>query len=147
MKQMKEANAMVEEFMLFANVSVAKKIYNAFQQCSMLRCHVKPPPSRFEAFITAMASRGFQVAAGTSKELADSLDAAVVESDPFFNTLARMMATRCMMPAEYFCSGTVPYAEFFHYGLAMPIYTHFTSPIRRYPGSCPSMFCCQHSRN
>lgn len=45
------------------------------------------------------------------------------------------MTTRCMMQAQYFCSGTESEAEFRHYGLATPIYTHFTSPIRRYSGA------------
>ena len=44
------------------------------------------------------------------------------------------MATRCMLSAEYFCSGSVSRDTFGHYGLASPIYTHFTSPIRRYAG-------------
>jgi len=44
------------------------------------------------------------------------------------------MATRCMLSAEYFCSGSVSRDTFGHYGLATPIYTHFTSPIRRYAG-------------
>ena len=43
-----------------------------------------------------------------------------------------MLTTRCMMQALYFCSGLFPESEFKHYGLAAPIYTHFTSPIRRY---------------
>jgi len=53
---------------------------------------------------------------------------------PSFNTLVRIMATRCMLSAEYFCSGSVSRDTFGHYGLASPIYTHFTSPIRRYAG-------------
>ena len=67
----------------------------------------------------------------TSKDLADSLDTAVVDADPYFNKLIRIMTTRCMMQAQYFCAGTQPESEFWHYGLASDIYTHFTSPIRR----------------
>lgn len=48
------------------------------------------------------------------------------------NTMLRILATRCMMQAVYFPSGIHTKEEFFHYGLAVPLYTHFTSPIRRY---------------
>jgi len=69
----------------------------------------------------------------TSRDLANSLDKAVKLDNPFFNTMLRILATRCMLQAVYFASGTKTYDEFLHYGLAAPIYTHFTSPIRRYP--------------
>ena len=51
--------------------------------------------------------------------------------DAYFNKLVRIMATRCMTQAAYFGSGEVLPAEYYHYGLAAPLYTHFTSPIRR----------------
>lgn len=65
----------------------------------------------------------------SAKALADSLDRAQIKDFPYFNTLLRILATRCMMQAVYFCSGMD--SDFHHYGLASPIYTHFTSPIRR----------------
>src|SRR5947207_14582054 len=68
----------------------------------------------------------------SSLSLATSLDKCTIPGDPFFNTLIRILATRCMLSAEYFPSGTFSPPEFRHYGLASPIYTHFTSPIRRY---------------
>lgn len=60
--------------------------------------------------------------------------------EPAFNTLVRIMATRCMLSAEYFCSGSVSKETFGHYGLASTIYTHFTSPIRRYAGKHAVLF-------
>lgn len=44
----------------------------------------------------------------------------------------RILATRCMLQAVYFASGTYQKEDYYHYGLAVPLYTHFTSPIRRY---------------
>lgn len=67
----------------------------------------------------------------SNKELAKSLDQAVKPDNPYFNTMLRILATRCMLQAVYFSSGMVTKDEFYHYGLAAPIYTHFTSPIRR----------------
>jgi len=76
--------------------------------------------------------RGLSLDVSSSKSLADSLDNCVIPGDPFFNTLIRILATRCMLSAEYFPSGTFSPPDYRHYGLATDIYTHFTSPIRRY---------------
>ncbi|ESO98220.1 hypothetical protein LOTGIDRAFT_114650 [Lottia gigantea] len=131
-KQLLETNSMVEEFMLLANISVAKKILEEFPNCALLRRHPSPPPSNFEPVIKAASSKGFTLDCSSNKKLAESLDIAVFEENQFFNTMLRIMTTRCMMQAVYFCSGMLPESEFGHYGLAADIYTHFTSPIRRY---------------
>ncbi|KAI9779377.1 MAG: exosome catalytic subunit dis3 [Candelina submexicana] len=132
-KKMLDTNSLVEEFMLLANISVAEKIYQSSPQTAMLRRHVAPPKERFEELQTQLkVKRNLRLRTEDSKAVADSLDTCVDPQEPFFNTLVRIMATRCMMSAEYFCSGTQAYPEFRHYGLATDIYTHFTSPIRRY---------------
>ncbi|ROV90836.1 hypothetical protein VSDG_08001 [Cytospora chrysosperma] len=132
-KQLLDTNSLVEEFMLLANISVAGKIYEAFPQTAILRRHAAPPKTNFDELANQLkVKKGLELHTESSRALADSLDACVEPAEPFFNTLVRIMATRCMMSAEYFCSGTQSYPEFRHYGLASEIYTHFTSPIRRY---------------
>ncbi|EGW32521.1 uncharacterized protein SPAPADRAFT_138689 [Spathaspora passalidarum NRRL Y-27907] len=133
-KKLLETNSLVEEFMLFANISVARKIYDSYPQTAMLRRHAPPPATNFETLNDMLNVRknGMSISLESSKALADSLDRIVDPNDPYFNTLIRIMSTRCMMAAEYFPSGSYGYPEFRHYGLAVDIYTHFTSPIRRY---------------
>ncbi|XP_077014526.1 exosome complex exonuclease RRP44 isoform X2 [Tamandua tetradactyla] len=129
-KELRETNSMVEEFMLLANISVAKKIHEEFSEHALLRKHPAPPPSNYEILVKAAKSKNLEIKTDTAKSLADSLDQAESPAFPYLNTLLRILATRCMMQAVYFCSGMDN--DFHHYGLASPIYTHFTSPIRRY---------------
>eukprot|EP00548_Thalassiothrix_antarctica_P015212 CAMPEP_0194176222 /NCGR_PEP_ID=MMETSP0154-20130528/10161_1 /TAXON_ID=1049557 /ORGANISM="Thalassiothrix antarctica, Strain L6-D1" /LENGTH=1034 /DNA_ID=CAMNT_0038890319 /DNA_START=48 /DNA_END=3152 /DNA_ORIENTATION=- len=131
-----EANAVVEEFMLLANVTVSKKILRHYPTLSILRRHPAPNRSMFQPLISKARCHGFEIDIEDSKRLADSLDAAVKQSDPYFNKLLRILSTRCMSPAQYFCSGEYKPTEWHHYGLAAPVYTHFTSPIRRYADVC-----------
>ncbi|KAJ2556022.1 exosome catalytic subunit dis3 [Coemansia sp. RSA 1933] len=132
MKALKETNALVEEFMLLANISVAQKIYEHFPDSALLRRHPEPPAQNFDNLQHALKPLDIQLETGSSLALAQSLDRAVLSTDPYFNNLLRILTTRCMMQAQYFCSGLHTPEEFRHYGLASPIYTHFTSPIRRY---------------
>lgn len=136
MKELKETNALVEEFMLLANISVAKAIYKVFPDSAMLRRHPSPPVLNFAPLIMACGKLGIEIDVSSSKALADSLDRAELhprcQKDPYFGKLLRIMTTRCMMQAVYFSSGSVSPSDFWHYGLATDIYTHFTSPIRRY---------------
>ena len=132
-KQLLATNSLVEEFMLLANVSVAARVYQTFPQTALLRRHAAPPKTNFEELSNQLkVKKGMELKSDTSRAVADSLDQCVDPNDPFFNTMIRILATRCMMSAEYFCAGTQSYPDFKHYGLASEIYTHFTSPIRRY---------------
>jgi exosome complex exonuclease DIS3/RRP44 len=78
MKELKETNALVEEFMLLANISVAKKIFSKFPSSAMLRKHAAPPSNNFDTLHKILAEKGFDLQTATSRELADSLDKAVV---------------------------------------------------------------------
>ncbi|XP_053311384.1 exosome complex exonuclease RRP44 [Spea bombifrons] len=129
-KELQETNSMVEEFMLLANISVAQKIYDEFPEYALLRKHPAPPPANYDILVKAAKSKNLEIKCDSAKALADSLDKAASPEFPYLNTLLRILATRCMMQAVYFCSGMDN--DFLHYGLASPIYTHFTSPIRRY---------------
>ncbi|KAG5653149.1 hypothetical protein H0H81_002060 [Sphagnurus paluster] len=150
-KEMRETNSLVEEFMLLANISVARKIQETFPQTAVLRYfsfthfqgyriddfgsrrHLPPPRTNFEKLQDVLMKRkGLALDVSSSGALAASLDKCIDPNEPAFNTLVRIMGTRCMLSAEYFCSGSVGRDTFGHYGLASPIYTHFTSPIRRY---------------
>lgn len=136
MYEIRETNRMVEEFMLLANVVVAEKMLKHFPQCSILRRHPKPSEEMFEPLIRAARCGGFEVDVSNSKRLNESLAeidaAAKKKGDNYLGTLLRIIATRSMTQAVYFSSGEVSDPEYLHYGLAAPVYTHFTSPIRRY---------------
>lgn len=131
-KELRETNSMVEEFMLLANIYTAKKTLEEFPNCAVLRRHPAPPLTNYDPIIKVAKNKGFILNVNSGKDLADSLEKAVIPQNPYFNTMLRILATRCMMQAVYFCSGAAAENERFHYGLATPIYTHFTSPIRRY---------------
>lgn len=79
--------------------------------------------------------------------MALSLESAHKKDNPYFNTMLKILATRCMMQAVYFTSGMLQPSEYFHYGLACPIYTHFTSPIRRFESKCEFNLICLQIKN
>jgi exosome complex exonuclease DIS3/RRP44 len=132
MYQHRETNELVEEFMLLANISVAKQIAKLFPAFALLRRHPVPKSSNFDSLVYIAKKCGVHLNVENSKALADSLDKAELPGNPYFNTLLRILTTRRMTQARYFASGSVAPPLFYHYGLAVPIYTHFTSPIRRY---------------
>lgn len=124
-----EANSMVEEWMLLANVCVAAHIVQHYPAQAMLRRHPRPDPTRWAQLVHALAQVGVE-------GLGDSDSANVARALASAPVAARVLVTRYMQQAVYVCSSSVAEAEYWHYGLACPIYTHFTSPIRRYADLC-----------
>jgi DIS3-like exonuclease 2 len=130
----KDANRMIEEFMLLANIRVAYKISNVFPERALLRNHPAPLERGWAKFTTSLKAAGYPI--DTSSTLAFMRS---IESDAFpeaVRDVLHIMASRPMRPAAYFCTGDPEievYKEWKHWALSIDRYTHFTSPIRRYP--------------
>ncbi|XP_075431481.1 DIS3-like exonuclease 1 isoform X2 [Ascaphus truei] len=131
-KEPLQVHETIAECMILANHWVAKKIWEHFPQHALLRLHPPPRQEFFRELRECAQARGFTIDTRSNKTLADSLDRADDPSDPLVNRLLRVMATQAMSNAQYFSSGSCTEDKFYHYGLALDKYTHFTSPIRRY---------------
>jgi len=131
-KQSKEANKLIEEFMLLANKKVAEKIGNVKDKSKaktfVYRIHDKPIDDKLAEFNRFVAKFGYGLKLNSRKALTSSMNKLMqeVKERPEQN-LIETLAVRTMAKAVY---STVNVG---HYGLAFDYYTHFTSPIRRYP--------------
>ena len=121
-----DSHRLVEEFMLLANRIVAKRLTDS-EVPSLYRVHGRPDPDSLEAFKKLAASFGVRIPDAsfrTGKAITDFLHSV---SEKRIATILNERLLRSMKKAEY-----TP-RNIGHFGLAMPDYTHFTSPIRRYP--------------
>ncbi|CAI8055951.1 DIS3-like exonuclease 2 [Geodia barretti] len=134
----RESNRLIEEFMLLANMAVAHKIWRTFRDRALLRRHPSPKEKSAQFLVQKFASLGIPLDVSTAASIQSSLDQYLgTTSDEETNSMQKMVlvsnCSKIMELARYFCTGTVEKeAEFKHYALNVPRYTHFTSPIRRY---------------
>lgn len=132
--QIKDANRVIEEFMLKANISVAEKIVEFFPGHALLRRHPAPKVKPLQEFVRFARKLGIGFDASTSATMQQGFNslAEAAQNDPMVGVLQNN-AVRSMQRAEYLCTGAQTDQESWaHYALAVPLYTHFTSPIRRY---------------
>jgi ribonuclease R len=132
-KESKEANHLIEEFMLLANRTVAEHIGKVPKgkkaKTFVYRVHDVPDVEKLEDFNTFVLRFGHKIkTSGTNVDIAKSINSLLekVKGRPE-EDLVETLAIRTMSKAIYSTKNVG------HYGLAFDYYTHFTSPIRRYP--------------
>lgn len=132
-KEAKEANKLIEEFMLLANRTVAKHIGRPGRglkpKTFVYRIHDVPNPDKLDQFRQFIARFGYKLnTTGKNSEVSSAINHLLDEiQGSKEENLIEMLAIKSMAKAVY---STVNVG---HYGLAFDYYTHFTSPIRRYP--------------
>ena len=132
-KKSKDANKLIEEFMLLANRTVAESIGNVKKGTKAktlpYRIHDMPDPTKLETLRTFVMKFGYKMkSTGTKGAISKSLNTLMNEcAGKKEQKLIETVALRAMMKAKYSVHNIG------HYGLAFDYYTHFTSPIRRYP--------------
>ena len=139
-KKSNDATQLIEEFMLLANRTVAESIGAAKSSNSkssnskskktfVYRIHDQPDPQKLESLRQVVAPFGYKLkTSGTKGAISRSLNALMDEATGSKEQkLIETVALRAMMKAKYSTHNIG------HYGLAFDYYTHFTSPIRRYP--------------
>lgn len=128
----RESNKLIEEYMLLANMAVAHRIYKAFPDRAILRCHPKPDARQLEEIHTLCNSLGICFSSESSKEIQETLNTFPPNSPE--HLVLSHLSMKPMKAAKYFCASEDGGPEkFLHYALSVTLYTHFTSPIRRYP--------------
>jgi ribonuclease R len=131
-KVRKDAHKLIEEFMLMANRTVAEDVFKMgkgdHKKTFVYRVHEHPSDEKLKVFSNFANRFGYRIQTTSAKAIAKSFNdlLAEVEGKPEQNII-QQMAVRSMMKAYYTTKKTS------HYGLAFDFYTHFTSPIRRYP--------------
>lgn len=130
--EIKESNQLIEEYMLLANYLVAEKLVETVGSFGFLRRHPPPKNSGLGALVALAAKVGCCVDPTSAHTLQHSLKEINATAPP---EVARAITALMMLPmtaAEYFVIDQCPSKAWGHYALAIPYYTHFTSPIRRY---------------
>ncbi|KAL4816417.1 hypothetical protein BDW67DRAFT_54058 [Aspergillus spinulosporus] len=120
---------LVEELSCKANFLVARKLVAALPDKAFLRRQQSPNPRRLHSFVDRMNRLGFGLDESSSGSLQSSL--CKVQDDDLRKGMETIFV-KSMQRAKYYVAGTVQDEMRPHYTLNLPVYTHFTNPLRRY---------------
>uniref|UniRef100_A0A8C1MI78 DIS3-like exonuclease 2 n=1 Tax=Cyprinus carpio TaxID=7962 RepID=A0A8C1MI78_CYPCA len=133
--QYQDSNKLVEEFMLLANMAAAHQIYRTYPELAILRRHPPPQSKMVDDLQEFCDQMGLDIDLNSSRGLHRSLNENLGNDEyaAARREVLTHMCSRAMQMASYFCTGALKDENsFHHYALNVPLYTHFTSPIRRY---------------
>jgi len=127
-KEAKDSNHLIEEFMLLANRKVAEYVGKTLNKPFVYRIHDEPDIEKLHAFSKFIKQFGYEFKFKDETEISSSLNKLLEEvKGKSEQNMIEQLAVKSMAKAEYSADNVG------HYGLAFSFYTHFTSPIRRYP--------------
>jgi len=130
----RDSNRLIEEYMLMANFLVAQRLITHAEGLAVLRQHAPPTNQGLTAVIDVASELGYTIDGTTSQTLQESLNRMGREcNDKLTMQCITELIMTPMRPAEYIAAGQFEAIDWAHFALNIPYYTHFTSPIRRYP--------------
>ncbi|KAF9268013.1 RNB-domain-containing protein [Marasmius fiardii PR-910] len=124
-----DANDLVQEFILLTNIAVAQHVAVHLPEQALLRRHDTPLERRLNNFVERAGRLGYPIDISTAGSIMKSIQSV---QDPNARRLLQLLSFKATQRAKYFCAGMLDIAKYHHYALNVPLYTHFTSPIRRY---------------
>lgn len=120
---------MISEINIQVNLTIAKELHENLQDLAFLRRHSDPARLKLESFIESAKNLNINIDTTSSATIQKSI---LETKDEYLRKGLEALLYKCMNRARYFVAGKVDPELQSHYFLNLPVYTHFTSPLRRY---------------
>jgi protein SSD1 len=128
-KSKRDTDFVLQEFQVLANTQVAQKISSHFPDHALLISQSQPNERKLHELTRYLDSLGYVIQPDSPSSLQKSIDA--IEC-PEAKAVIITLVMKCMSQEKYFCTGAFDINRYHHYSTNAPLYTHFTSPTKRY---------------
>ncbi|KAI8985503.1 hypothetical protein BDB01DRAFT_788489 [Pilobolus umbonatus] len=120
----------MKEFAFLANKCVAQKISSQYPEQALLRRQGPPHPRKLSELKDYLARYlGVQLNTSSAIRIQESIEAI---EDSELSQLVSVLVLKTMLPPKYFCTGVFDISKYAHYASGVPLFTHFTAPLRRF---------------